>query len=266
MNAPFVILFVALLVSTYATVSTLSGEKVTGISAAMLLGTLPLLTLHIALPGYADVAQGIGVAMTAYASALAIVSSRTSRRHALYFGAVTILCLICVSQIKRPGIFWAIGFFPALAWVVVRRFQSKISTLLFVVAALAIGGMLYVFDSTAGYGIFKLMATTLPNESNLGLLVSVVFFHSDFLVLPLLLLLVTFVYFRNGITDTSYVVIFLTPLLFIGTIVVGMAYYQNAEFWSTVTARAFLHAIAAMIGLSGALLASNLNTQHRSYV
>jgi len=115
MNWPWLALLIALTLAVYGV---LRGEKVAPLTAmigAYLVATLPLLDVHAALAGYADLPQAVVYTLAALATYRWCL-----RRDAR--DAIVALALACACPlIKNPGLVWALTLLPAVVVTLLPR-------------------------------------------------------------------------------------------------------------------------------------------------
>jgi hypothetical protein len=110
-------------------------EPVMALLGTWLVLSLPILEVHIALAGYAD------LAMSTYFTLAAFWSLRWVRRRRWGDAAIGVLLLIACAMIKNPGKIWIATLVPGIVIATVPRQGIRIVAALFV---LALGAMLVV--------------------------------------------------------------------------------------------------------------------------
>jgi hypothetical protein len=140
MNWPWLALLLSLCIAIYGV---LRGESVPPLAAligAYLVASLPLLDVHVALAGYADLPQAVVYALAALATyRWCVRRQRDDAAMALFLGFACIL-------IKNPGIVWTATLLPALVVTLMPRHGLRYmligaATIALVVVALAQSGV-----------------------------------------------------------------------------------------------------------------------------
>jgi hypothetical protein len=132
MNWPWLAILAALVAAVYGA---LRGEGVAPLSAlfgAYLLASLPLVDVHVALAGYADLPMG-----TVYTLA-AIAFYRWAVRRDMRDAVIALLLAGACPLIKTPGWIWAATIIPGVVIVLVPRRGARIVGVGFALAALAL--------------------------------------------------------------------------------------------------------------------------------
>jgi hypothetical protein len=115
MNWPWLALLVSLCIAVYAV---LRGEKVAPLAAlcgAYFVASLPLLDVHTALAGYADLPQGVVYTLAALAT------YRWCLRRDAREGIVALFLACACPLIKNPGLIWALTLVPAVVVTLLPR-------------------------------------------------------------------------------------------------------------------------------------------------
>ncbi len=144
MNAPWWMTAVMLTVATYGAVRRLGHPALTALAAAALVATLPLANVHVALAGYADLPLAayytVGVlAFVHWATgSTAAGAEGTGRARDWRDAALALLLFLACTQIKNPGLAWALTVVPGLAVALSPRHGLKLAAAGFVVAVVAL--------------------------------------------------------------------------------------------------------------------------------
>jgi hypothetical protein len=126
MNLPWLLCFVALGGAFYGQLRAAGVGALTSLAFTYLLLSMPLLNIHVALAGYADLFLG-----AAYCAGLmAFHNWLTTRRR--WQGALTLYFALACLVIKNEGAVWVMTFLPALALSVRTRHKVAKLLLLFV--------------------------------------------------------------------------------------------------------------------------------------
>jgi len=132
MNWPWLAILAALVAAVYGA---LRGEGVAPLSAlfgAYLLASLPLVDVHVALAGYADLPMG------AVYTLAAIAFYRWAMRRDMRDAVMALLLSGACPLIKTPGWIWAATLIPGVVIVLLPRRGARIVGVGFAVAALAL--------------------------------------------------------------------------------------------------------------------------------
>lgn len=108
-NLPWFGAYLALLASLYGQLRRLGYGVLGAVTVVWMLGSLPVLNIHVALPGYADLWLGAFLALSV-AALLVWARERDPRDLGL-----AILCCVVLAWIKIPGLAWLAVMIPALA-------------------------------------------------------------------------------------------------------------------------------------------------------
>jgi hypothetical protein len=145
MNWPWLAILVALVTAVYGA---LRGEGVAALPAlfgAYLLASLPLVDVHVALAGYADLPMGAVYALAAMA--FYRWAMRRDRRDA----AIALLLAGACPLIKTPGWIWAATLIPGVVIVLLPRRGTRIVGIGFSLAALALLALARTEPTMLGY-------------------------------------------------------------------------------------------------------------------
>ena len=140
MNWPWWALFASLVLATYGGLRRLEIGPLNALAGAFFCATLPLADTHVALAGYADLPLAVSYTM----AALAFL--HWTRTRARTDAALAILLALACTEIKNPGLPWALTLVPGvIVTLLPRRSGLLVVGLLFSSAALA----LFVVASTS---------------------------------------------------------------------------------------------------------------------
>jgi hypothetical protein len=136
MNWPWWQMSVALTLALYGALRSLEVPAIGALAGAFLVATLPLANVHVALAGYAD------LPMAAYYAGATLAFLRWTRLHSFRGAALAALLAIACTQIKVPGIIWALTIVPGFVVALFPRQGLKLTAigagaLLFALAVLA---------------------------------------------------------------------------------------------------------------------------------
>jgi hypothetical protein len=145
MNWPWLAILVSLVAATYGT---LRGERVgplLALAGAYLLASLPLVDVHVALAGYADLPMGAVYALAAMAF------YRWAMRRDIRDGTIALLLACACPMIKTPGWIWATTLIPGVVVAMLPRRGARIIGFAFALAALALLAVARTDLSILGY-------------------------------------------------------------------------------------------------------------------
>src|SRR5450755_1641286 len=145
MNWPWLAILAALVAAVYGA---LRGEGVAPLLAlfgAYVLASLPLVDVHVALAGYADLPMGAVYALAA------IAFYRWSLRRDMRDAAIALLLAGACPLIKTPGWIWAATLIPGVVIVLLPRRGARIVGVGFAVAALALLTLARTEPTLLGY-------------------------------------------------------------------------------------------------------------------
>lgn len=126
MNLPWLLCFIGLGGAFYGQLRTAGVGALTSIAFTYLLLSMPLLNIHVALAGYADLFLG-----AAYCAALMAFHNWLTTRQR-WQGLLAMVFALACFIIKNEGAFWALTFLPAIAVAVHTRHKLAKLSLLFV--------------------------------------------------------------------------------------------------------------------------------------
>jgi hypothetical protein len=132
MNWPWFLTLIALSLAIYGALRDSDVPPLGALIGAWLVASLPLLDVHVALAGYADLLMG-----AVYALAALALYRWTRHRDWRDAGIALLLALACPS-IKIPGIVWALTLVPGIVVALLPRRGVKFVALAFGVAALTL--------------------------------------------------------------------------------------------------------------------------------
>jgi hypothetical protein len=145
MNWPWLAILAALVAALYGA---LRGEGVGPLLAlfgAYLLASLPLVDVHVALAGYADLPMGAVYTLAAMAF------YRWARRRDWRDAAITLLLAAACPLIKMPGWIWAATLLPGVVIVLFPRRGTRIVGIGFALAALVLLALARTEPTIYGY-------------------------------------------------------------------------------------------------------------------
>jgi hypothetical protein len=136
MNWPWWQISVALTLAVYGGLRSLEVPALGSLVGAFLVATLPLANVHVALAGYAD------LPMAAYYTAAALAVLRWTRLRGPRRATLAIVLAAACTQIKVPGIVWALTLVPGSVVALLPRHGLKLTVIgagaaLFALAVLA---------------------------------------------------------------------------------------------------------------------------------
>ena len=121
MNWPWWQIAVALTLAVYGGLSRLGVSAVAALFGAFMVATLPLANAHVALAGYADFP--LAAYYTVAALALVLWGATRSLDDALLAALLAVAC----TQIKNPGLFWALTLVPGALVILLPRHGLRLA-------------------------------------------------------------------------------------------------------------------------------------------
>lgn len=136
MNWPWWQIAVALALLVYGALRQLDVQVLASLGGAFLVASLPLANVHVALAGYAD------LPMAAYYTCTVLALLRWAATRDVRDAALVTLLAIACTQIKNPGLVWALTLLPGVIVIVLPRSGLKLAAAglgatLFLLAVLA---------------------------------------------------------------------------------------------------------------------------------
>jgi hypothetical protein len=131
-NLPWWLTGVAFGLAVYGYLVREGFEPLIALIGAWLVLSLPILEIHIALAGYAD------LAMSAYFTIAALWSLQAARTRQWGDVATALLFLAACVLIKNPGVIWVATLVPGIVIVMLPRYGIRIAAALFIAATLAL--------------------------------------------------------------------------------------------------------------------------------
>ncbi len=136
MNWPWWQFSVALTLAIYGALRSLDVPALGALTGAFIVATLPLANVHVALAGYAD------LPMAAYYTGAVLAFLRWSATRDARKASLALLLALACTQIKIPGLGWALTLVPGVVVVLLPRQALKFAAIglpltLFVLAVLA---------------------------------------------------------------------------------------------------------------------------------
>jgi hypothetical protein len=136
MNWPWWQIAVALALAVYGGLRSLRVSAFAALVGTFFVATLPLANVHVALAGYAD------LPLAAYYTAAALALLRWHAGRDLRDAGLALLLAVACTQIKNPGIFWALTLVPGVVVALAPRHAGRF-------AAVGFGGALLVLVALA---------------------------------------------------------------------------------------------------------------------
>jgi hypothetical protein len=130
-NLPWWLTGVAFAFAIYGYLARKGFEPVMALVGTWLVLSLPILEVHIALAGYAD------LAMSTYLTLAALWSLRSVRTRRWGDAAIALLLLAACVVIKNPGKIWVATLVPGIVIAMLPRQGIRIATALFIIAICA---------------------------------------------------------------------------------------------------------------------------------
>jgi hypothetical protein len=120
MNAPWWQFSLALTIAVYGALRSRDMDALPALVGAFLVASLPLANVHVALAGYAD------LPMAAYYTGTALAFLRWTDSRSLGDAGFALLLAVACSQIKVPGLVWALTLLPGVVVVLLPRQGPKV--------------------------------------------------------------------------------------------------------------------------------------------
>jgi hypothetical protein len=133
MNWPWWHIGVGLTLLVYGSLRQLELDARSALAGALIVASLPLANVHVALAGYAD------LPMAAYYTCAALALLRWSVSRDARDAGLSLLMAIACTQIKNPGVAWALTLLPGAAIALSPRHSPKIIGISFAAILLALG-------------------------------------------------------------------------------------------------------------------------------
>ncbi len=132
MNWPWWGTLLALVLATYGGLRFMNAGRLTALAGCFLVATLPLLDTHVALAGYAD------LPMAAFYTAAALATLRWAASRSRIDAALAVLLAVACTQVKNPGLPWALTLVPAVLVTMMPRGGLRAVAYLFAGALLLV--------------------------------------------------------------------------------------------------------------------------------
>jgi hypothetical protein len=132
MNWPWWQISAALTLAVYGGLRSLDVPALASLVGAFLVATLPLANVHVALAGYAD------LPMAAYYAGAALAFLRWSTMRDPRMAVLALLLAVACTQIKIPGIVWALTLVPGVVVTLLPRQGLRLVAIGFGVALFAL--------------------------------------------------------------------------------------------------------------------------------
>ncbi len=120
MNAPWWQFSLALTIAVYGALRSRDIDALPALVGAFLVASLPLANVHVALAGYAD------LPMAAYYTGAALAFLRWTESRSLNDAGFALFLAVACSQIKVPGLVWALTLLPGVVVVLLPRQGPKL--------------------------------------------------------------------------------------------------------------------------------------------
>jgi hypothetical protein len=121
MNWPWWQIAAALTLAVYGGLSRLGVSPVPALFGAFMVATLPLANVHVALAGYAD------FPLAAYYTVATLALVLWSATRNLDDAALAAFLAVACTQIKNPGLFWALTLVPGVLVTLLPRYGLKLA-------------------------------------------------------------------------------------------------------------------------------------------
>jgi hypothetical protein len=257
MNLPWLLCLLALAVAFYGQLRKSGTDSITSIAFTYLLVSMPLLNIHVALAGYADLFLG-----ACFCAAIMAFHNWTVTKQPWQAVLALIFAFSC-PLIKNEGFYWLLTFSPALIVVLMPK-RRAVATL--ALLALALLGLLILFPgdlAIAGHSLDRLNLHFRP-DAVAGIAKSVwihdswhLFGYLLIFVLPLALIgkaSRASAYLGIGTALASAIGLFLVLFLFTG--------YASGAVRFTAVGRISLHLVPGLLFL-GALMWNDILRHQR---
>jgi hypothetical protein len=242
MNYPFLWVGFTFLIALFSQARHTGATLVSAGLGVLVLLVSPIFSVHLALPGYADLITCIAIGL---AFPALVVAAKNLREGVPYWREDFILFLLCALSIglyKRPGIFWTILFAPTALYALRNSFSRRNEKLAQLCLGTATVAGIVVFDKTVGYDLlrFSYEASSLNAHHFADL-----FFVSVPIIFLLFFGLNTLV--KRGVigrrsADLGTITLWSGVVLFL--VLISIVLSENTlDFWFAVTGRALLHAV-----------------------
>jgi len=139
MNAPWWMFGVGLTLAIYGWLRSEGFGPLAALAGSWAVNSLPLLNVHVALAGYAD------LPLAAYFTLGTLAALRYLRTRATGDAIIALVLLAALPTIKKPGLVWALTVVPGLLVAFVPRYAMRILGIGFVLSVLA---LLYLAQSS----------------------------------------------------------------------------------------------------------------------
>ncbi len=139
MNLSWWVLGVGLMLAIYGHLRCEGFGLLTALAGSWAVNSLPLLNVHIALAGYAD------LPLAAWFALGTLAALRFARTRATGDAIIALVLLAALPTIKKPGLVWALTVMPGLLVAFVPRYAMRVLGIGFVLAVLT---LLYLAQSS----------------------------------------------------------------------------------------------------------------------
>lgn len=130
MNWPWWQIAVALAFAVYGALRRLDATPLTALVATFMVSSVPLANVHVALAGYAD------LPLAAYFTVAVLAFLCWNKTRRVHDGVLALFLLSACTQLKNPGIFWAMTVIPGVLVAALPRHGLKLAGIAFGMAIL----------------------------------------------------------------------------------------------------------------------------------
>ena len=236
MNLPWVVFSVALGLAFYGQARAFSIHPLYALVFTYLLLSLPLLNVHVALAGYADLLMAVVYGLAVMAFAQWIVTRNVAQ------GVLALVLALSCPLIKNPGLVWMLTFIPALIVVLLPRRGLWVTAALAVIAGVALFILAQTKPVILGYELHAVYSPVWrPLLQNYFILDNWHLLAYVFVAVILVSLRLLFSSKMRAMT-----VLLLTGFAFLGVVF----FFTMAEAWVsdfTTVNRATLHIVPALV-------------------
>jgi len=145
MNWPWLAILIALVSAVYGSLRSEGVAPLLALFGAYLLASLPLVDVHVALAGYADLPMGAVYALAAMAF------YRWAMRRDMRDAVIALLLAAACPLIKQPGWAWAATLVPGVVITLLPRRGARIIGVGYAIAALALLALVRTEPTIYGY-------------------------------------------------------------------------------------------------------------------
>jgi hypothetical protein len=145
MNWPWWQMGVALTLLVYGALRLLALDQISALAGALIVASLPLANVHVALAGYAD------LPMAAYYTCAALALLRWTVTRDRRDAALSLLMALACTQIKNPGVAWALTLLPGAAIALSPKHSPRIIAIGFGAVLLLLGALVQMQPTIFNY-------------------------------------------------------------------------------------------------------------------